>query len=213
MSHYDARYFEWQSALGRFSGSLNAPIFSAYIRNTDTILDFGCGGGFLLDSLTARSKLGVEINPSARATASKLGIDTVATLDDVPDSQYDVVISNHALEHTVAPMDIVGKTLVKLKPGGLAIFVVPCERYDTKYVQDSIDQHLYTWSPQNLGNLFCYAGFDIVTVRRVIHRWPPKVDAIDRLFGRAFCHAMCRLYGFLRPKLTQVQIVARRPPS
>ena len=130
-AHYDADYFEWQSDLGMLGGQLNADKFSAYIEPEDAILDFGCGGGFLLASLGAAKKLGVEINDVARASAGKLGIETVKTLSAAPDNYFDVVISHHALEHTEAPLAIVRELRNKLKPGGTIVVVVPSERYDS----------------------------------------------------------------------------------
>jgi hypothetical protein len=73
----------------------------------------------------------------------------------------DVLISSHALEHTFDPFEKLKLTRRKLKPGGLAVLVVPCERYDTKYVEQNMDQHLYTWAPVNIGNLVRYAGFTV----------------------------------------------------
>lgn len=209
--HYDAGYFQWQSAIGLLSGGLNAEKFSPYIKPTDSILDFGCGGGFLLMSLNAAKKTGVEINPYARAIAQKNGLHVVPDLSQVPDGSIDTLISNHALEHTPAPLEVVQAFHSKLKPGGRAVVVVPCERYDTAYIEGNIDQHLYTWSPVNLGNLFRHAGFRVDEVKRIPHRWPPAVDKIDKIFGRTVCNLVCRLYAYARPKLTQVGIVATRP--
>jgi SAM-dependent methyltransferase len=211
--HYNADYFQWQNALGKAGGSLNAEKFLPFISADDVVLDFGCGSGWILASLSAKRKLGIDINPSARDFAKGIGIDTISSIDEAKDSAFDVVISNHSLEHTIAPFEVVKKVLKKLKPEGLAIFVVPCERYDTHYVANNIDQHLYTWAPVNLGNLFRHAGFDVVSVERLCHRWPPRVDLIDRFFGRKMCNLMCHLYALARPKLTQVRIVAKKPPA
>src|SRR5262245_66414015 len=46
----------------------------------DDRIEFGCGGGYLLHILRARSKVGVDVNPAARAQAARLGIETHATL-------------------------------------------------------------------------------------------------------------------------------------
>ncbi len=212
-AHYDADYFKWQSDAGMLGGQLNAEKFSAYIRPQDAILDFGCGGGYLLASLRASKKLGVEINDVARTGAGNLGIPAVPTLSAAPDRSFDVVISNHALEHTEAPLAVVRELRTKLKPGGTIVVVVPSERYDTAYKPDNIDQHLYTWSAINLGNLFRHAGFEVKEVKRYAHRWPPKIALIDKLFGRTICNLACRFYAYSRPKLTQLRIVATNPAS
>ncbi len=210
-AHYDANYFRWQNAAGKVGGSLNAQNFSPFIGADDAVLDFGCGGGWVLSSISANRKLGIDINSSARDFARSIGVNTISSLDEAEDGAFDVVISNHALEHTEAPLDAVRKIFTKLRPKGLAVFVVPCERYDTRYHPNNIDRHLYTWSPMNIGNLFRHAGFDIISVERVAHRWPPRVDLIDKLLGRTLCNLLCRLHALVRPKLTQVRVVAQKP--
>jgi SAM-dependent methyltransferase len=210
-SHYDDVYFQWQSALGAFTGEMEAAKFAPHIRQSDAVLDFGCGGGFLLHSLNCSQKVGVEINPAGRQFAQRLGIDVVASIFEVSDASFDVVVSNHALEHVRCPYDVIKAVFDKLRPGGMAVFVVPCERYDTKYKPENIDRHLYTWSPMNLGNLFHLCGYDIKGVKRIPHRWPPYIQYIDRLLGRSVCNGVCVLYGLARPKLTQIQIVAQKP--
>lgn len=208
--HYDDDYYAWQSRIGALSGELNSEKFSKYIKKSDRILDFGCGGGFLLEALDAASKVGVEINPAARKAANARGIETVPTIDEIPNESIDVVVSNHAIEHVESPMAIARSMRDKLKPNGLAVIVVPCERYDTEYYAGNIDMHLYTWSPVNIGNLFHCAGFQIIEVSRYTHRWPPFLMTIDRVFGRKICNFICHVYARMRPKLTQIRLVARK---
>ena len=103
-SHYAAaagrEYYAYQSADNEVK-HLETWKFQPYIRSTDTVVDYGCGAGFLLKSLDAMSKLGIEVNPAAREEASRRGIPTVgAAPGELPAAFADVVISNHALEHT-----------------------------------------------------------------------------------------------------------------
>lgn len=44
-SNYDKKYFDWQKTIGEFGGKANLFKFEDNIKNTDTVLDFGCGGG------------------------------------------------------------------------------------------------------------------------------------------------------------------------
>jgi len=50
----------------------------------------------------------------------------------------DVIISNHALEHTLHPLQELEALLPKLKPGGKVVFVVPCESIARKHKPDDI---------------------------------------------------------------------------
>lgn len=43
-SYYDEKYFEWQKECGKIGGILNKFKFESYVKNSDVLLDFGCGG-------------------------------------------------------------------------------------------------------------------------------------------------------------------------
>lgn len=88
--------------------------FEPHIKPSDTVLDLGCGGGYLLKNLTCARRIGVEVNPSATKTALENGIECYASLDLVPDSSINVAISNHALEHIQNPHEVLGKLRRKL---------------------------------------------------------------------------------------------------
>lgn len=113
-AHYDAGYFEWQSKIGRFGGWANVTKFSNFIRPDFNVLDFGCGGGYLLANIDCREKIGIEVNPVARAEAQRQGIRAVEFASEVDDAWADLVISNHALEHCSNPL----RELQQLRPEG-----------------------------------------------------------------------------------------------
>src|SRR5450631_3786656 len=125
--HYDDQYFAWQTSIGEFGGWANQSKFSNYISVDSKVLDFGCGGGFLLKNLNCAKKVGVEVNPAAVETARKHGIEVFNRVDDVPDEYVDVVISNNALEHTLQPLEELKSLYKKLAPGGMIVLVAPCE--------------------------------------------------------------------------------------
>src|SRR5260370_4906836 len=107
-SHYlgekGKEYFAWQSGGGVFGARINAHKFRHHIRPEDTVLDFGCGGGFLLKHLNCARRIGVEINPVAREHAVSLGVAGYAEVSEVPDQVADVIVSDHALEHVPFPI-------------------------------------------------------------------------------------------------------------
>lgn len=183
-THYDAAYFEWQRTIGEFGGWANRPKFTPHIRPTDDVLDFGCGGGFLLKNIACRRRLGLEINPDAAQVARANGIEVYSTLADIPDDSADVVISNHCLEHVPHPLRALIELRSKLRSEGLAVFAVPCEDITSKYVPGNTDYHLYTWSPLNLGNLFTEAGYQVISSEPYKKKWPPFRQHIARFFGR-----------------------------
>ncbi|MDB5248358.1 MAG: hypothetical protein JWQ40_2752 [Segetibacter sp.] len=207
--YYNEDYFEYQKGHGEFAAEAMQGFFQPYIKETDKVLDFGSGGGFLLQKLNAKEKLGIEINPSARNFANTLNVPSVSSISDVADGWADVLISSHALEHTRSPFEILTQLKSKLKKGGSVVFIVP---HETKYKFDNkdINKHLYTWSEMNIGNLFGEAGFKVVESKELVHRFPPHYKKIMKFWGPKIFHAVCRVYGtWIRYRhMTQVRIIA-----
>jgi SAM-dependent methyltransferase len=209
-AHYDAAYFDWQRPIGEFGGWANLTKFSPYISESDEVLDFGCGGGYLLKNIRCRKRIGVELNPDARQTATANGVECFAKADEVPDGYASVIISNHALEHTFRPLDELRALHAKLRKGGTIVFVVPCESITYAFRPGDVNQHLYSWSPMAAGNLFAQAGFVVEESRPYIHKWPPNYLAIARL-GRPVFDLCCRLYARWERTYFQVRVVAKKP--
>ena len=210
-NHYDEQYFEWQKGGGAFAARLEAFKFQPHVHRSDCVLDFGCGGGYFLASLRCAEKLGIEVNSSARRECAANGVSAVAGIDDVPDGWADVLISNHALEHVDAPLDVLRALLRKLKPGGKVILIVPCEDFSNCYEPADISQHLYTWSPLNLGNLAAKAGFEVLECKATANRWPRGVSHLHRLLGPALTRPFLIAYGWWSRRIKEVRLVARRP--
>ena len=207
--YYNNDYFDWQKNLGEFGGWANQTKFIDYIKESDTVLDFGCGGGFLLDGLNIQKKVGVEINPKAIKSAQEKGIEVYNDADLVPDNYIDVIISNNALEHTLRPLDELKSLYKKLKKGGKIIFVVPCESITYEYQQNDINHHLYSWSPMCIGNLFTEAGFQLIESKAYIHKWPPQYLEIAKQ-GRDTFEEACKKYGQKETSWFQVRAIGTK---
>lgn len=209
-THYDDQYFDWQASIGEFGGWANQSKFVEYISSNSRVLDFGCGGGFLLKGIKCSKKVGVEVNPSAAETARKHGIEVFSSVAEVPDGYVDVIISNNALEHTLQPLEELKSLHRKLKVGGKIVFVVPCESISYSYKQNDINHHLYSWSPMCIGNLFTEAGFSLIESKPYIHKWPPKYKLIARVGGRRLFEIVCRIYGRIERSWFQVRVIAEK---
>src|ERR1039458_10189799 len=92
--HYDAEYFGWQRSIGQFSAKANLFKFQPHVKPTDRVVDFGCGGAYLLAALECAERRGIEVNPIARSEAARIGVECFASAEDLPDEWADVVISN-----------------------------------------------------------------------------------------------------------------------
>ena len=218
-SHYDESYFKWQKETGVLAARVVASRVRPYIHGTDRVLDFGCGGGFLLAELSCAAKRGVEINPVARTEAVKNGAECSATTDEVPDGWADAVVSNSCLEHVESPLTELRKLYQKLRVGGSLIVLVPHETLASHYRPNDVNQHLHTWSPMTLGNLVTLAGFEVVAVKVWREMRPPFGMAICARFGVDTFRFAARLYRLARMLLwpikpvdihADIMVVARR---
>jgi len=212
--HYNKEYFTWQMKVGRFGAKANKFKFIKSVKEEFTILDFGCGGGYLLKELNCKKKLAVEPNPEARKEILKNSIDHIyESVDEcLKDNmnKVDLIISHHALEHTLNPLIELKKLKNLLKENGKIHFVVPCEHisYSYKPLKDK-NNHLYSWSPMNLGNLFSEAGFNVIYSKALVHKWPPYYRWFAKL-GWNFFHYICRIYGLFARDWFQVEILAEK---
>jgi SAM-dependent methyltransferase len=195
-NYYEAKgdqYFERRAgARSDRVQRLRSQFFQGVAADDLTILDFGCGTGGILRNLPAGKRVGVEIGARAAAEAKASGIEVYSSLSKVPPGSIDVAISFHALEHVDRPLDVLREILVALKPGGRARLVVPCETptlTKQRSWRPNDDQHLYTWTPLNFGNLAARAGFE-----RIESRLAPMPSAsrtarwfgTESLLGRGF---------------------------
>lgn len=208
--HYGKDYFDWQAPLGEFGGWANLTKFAEYISPEDVVLDFGCGGGYLLKNIVCSKKWGVEVNPAAAKTAKENGVEVFGSVAEVPDDSVDVIISNNSLEHTLQPLLELKALHEKLRGSGRIVFVVPCESITYRYRPNDISHHLYSWSPMCIGNLFTEAGFSIVEVEPYIHKWPPQYRFVARVGGRTLFELACRVYGRIERSWFQVRIIAAK---
>jgi SAM-dependent methyltransferase len=212
--YYDAEYFRWQKEIGLFGGWANSYKFIKSVHPNDVVIDFGCGGGYLLSNIDCKRKIGIEPNSSAVSTIKDFGIEHYASANDAVDTLgegvADVIVSNHALEHTLNPLKELINLHKMLKAGGRIHFFVPCDSIKYSYDSKDINYHLFSWSPQNLGNLFAEAGFTIINSRSYFHKWPPYYMKVAKL-GWPIFNFSCKLYSHIERSWFQVELIAEKP--
>ncbi|MBG0812425.1 class I SAM-dependent methyltransferase [Methylosinus sp. H3A] len=216
-THYDAAYFEWQKDGGQFGGWANIDKFRKSIEPASRVLDLGCGGGFLLANLECAERFAIEPNATARETAVSNGVRAFANaaeaLAAIGQESIDVVISDNALEHALEPWQELRALKPLLKPGGKLHIVVPCENISWGYKTKDINQHVYSWSPQSIGNLLKAAGYEVEYSRPYIHKWPPRMSRQLARLGRPVFNFCCRVWGQLDRRWFQIEAMATRPMS
>ncbi|MCM1154889.1 MAG: class I SAM-dependent methyltransferase [Roseburia sp.] len=197
--YYDGQYFQWQKNVGRFAGKIQVHMFQPYIHSDETVVEFGCGGGYLLSNIVAKEKVGIEINDAARDVASKNNIKSVKNINDIPDNYADVIISSHALEHVENPLGILKELYEKLKWSGKIVFYVPNESCDKEYRKSDINNHLYTWNCLTIGNLFKAAGYFVHSVEQVQEVWPGNYEKIEQEVSYELFEQLCKMGGKTYP--------------
>jgi SAM-dependent methyltransferase len=209
--HYDEAYFRNQSASAEVGAKLVKDDFAGFIRSTDVVIDFGCGGGFLLNELNVIRKVGIEINAYARAHARAFGIDVFESTSELPEGFVaDAVISNHALEHVEEPLLELRRLAGRLNPGGVLVLIVPCDAPSYPFREVDPDFHLYSWSANNIANLAKCAGFVVHEASEIRTRWPPKWAWIYKFFGLKGLRVSSQIWGRLPGWRRQVRLVAVR---
>jgi SAM-dependent methyltransferase len=206
-NYYQEEYFEnYQKRIGEFGGRANLFKFDKFIASSDTVLDFGCGGGFLLKNLKCDKKIGIELNPIARKYCTNVNqIECFEEIDLVEDNSVDVIISNHCLEHTLSPYEFINKMYSKLKIGGKIILVVPLDSYNYKWKPNDVNNHLYSFSPMNIGNLLQGCSFNEIKTDVIYHKWPPFFFQLEKYFGFFIFNILCRVYGLFNRRWVQVR--------
>jgi SAM-dependent methyltransferase len=215
--HYRGRlgeeYFEWQGESGELGARLNLFKFAPHVKPGDRVVDFGCGAGYLLEALEAQGKVGVEPSAPARAAALERGLEVVASAAELRDGEADVVVSNHALEHTLEPLSELRQLRRALRPGGLLVLWLPIDdwRAQRSPVAGDRNHHLYTWTPLLLRNLLEEAGFEVRECRVVAHAWPTRRYAtLHRLLPKPLFELAAGAWSRLR-KRRQLAALAVRP--
>lgn len=206
------RYFDQYSVSADLDGRLNSKKFSSYIEPTDTVLDFGCAAGDLLKQIVCARRVGVEVNPIAMERTLDKGIECYASLSETDNHAFDVVLSNHALEHVPQPLEALRQMREKLKEDGVLLLCIPLDdwRNATTFHANDLNHHLYAWTPLTIGNLLSEAGFHVSTddIHVLAHAWPPKYAPLSSALPDSIFNAMCKIWSVLRRR-RQIFALAR----
>ncbi len=206
-------YFGWQRRGNELSAEIERSKFEAHVGADDTVVDFGCGAAALLATLPARERIGIEPNPPARRAGQERGVRMVASSRELEDEIADVVISNHALEHTLSPLEELRGLRRLLKPGGRLVLWLPLDDWrGQRRPREDENHHLYTWTPLLLRNLLEEAGFEVNACCVVAHAWPQFHEQLFRRLPRPAFDALARAWAVARRR-RQVMALAERPAA
>ncbi|HSX12853.1 MAG TPA: bifunctional 2-polyprenyl-6-hydroxyphenol methylase/3-demethylubiquinol 3-O-methyltransferase UbiG [Chlamydiales bacterium] len=138
---YNTLHDRWQTAMDhpvallRAENAIRNPwieeTIHSHFENKCTILDIGCGAGFLTNPLARKGHAvtGIDLSMSSLETAKQA--DTTGTVQyleanayeiPLPNERFDVVCAMDFLEHVEEPAKVVREAARVLKPNGLFFF-------------------------------------------------------------------------------------------
>lgn len=202
-------YWTFQEPIGRVVAERDRWKIEPFLTGSERLLEFGCGGGFLLERLPARQRIGIEINDAPRQSALQRGLDVRRSLEDVEPGWADVVWSHHALEHVLTPYEILTDLQRTLRPGGQLRLVLPIDdwRLHRHASAPDINGHLWTWTPLLIHNLLHEIGFVDVGTTVKPYSWPRGARLL--VHSPAAYHAAAALAGRLR-RCREIHVAAVR---
>jgi SAM-dependent methyltransferase len=184
-----ARYVEQRLANEDLTtNEMEYGFFAPYLKANDAVLEFGCGTAGMLPFLAkaAGSVTGLEVNPAAAERARRFGQVVVGSIEELGDAErFDVIVSNHVLEHVRDVCGTLERLRRVLRPGGLLVVKLPIDdirsRHQRRWSKDDTDHHLQTWTPRLLANVLFESGFDVRECRVVTHAWHPRLLPLAKI--------------------------------
>lgn len=184
-----------------------------HVRAGQQVMEYGGGLGNNLLTVARRASV-CMVEPSAigREIARTAGISAVASLSQLPTTNFDTVLCRHVLEHVEQPLSILQELRQRLTGEGKLILVVPCEHMDLSPSRDDLDHHLFCWNPRTLSNLLVRAGYVIEGIRNEYFGAKRKLLPVFRAFGgRYYARSVQAVGRFLRCKELVVEASAQKP--
>jgi SAM-dependent methyltransferase len=181
-----------------------------WISPTADVLELGAGYCDFSNTVTARSRTAIDIDPTVKAAADAAvttAIGSCTDLSQFADASFDVVFASNLLEHL--DRDELHATLREtrrvLRPGGRLMLVQPNFRLRPREYFDDYT-HVAVFTDRSLPDLLAANEFD---VEHVEARFLPLTMKSRLAFG----HRLVSLYLRLpwRPLAGQMLVIARRP--
>ncbi len=151
------------------------------------ILDVGCGFGELLGGLEKEGYgnfAGCELQPYRLASVSKRFPGRIFESDFASqrEERYDVIYSNHVMEHVSFPQKMFDFKLRHLSENGIIVINVPDAKFEPPFYQLLGLSHLHSFTVKSLRELGRKFGFDCRFFRN------GRADELSAVFFRDPAH-------------------------
>ena len=174
---YDEAYYRarvaWYERQWRYYAEKLLPLLGPSSR----VLDVGCGYGGLLKTLQergVRDVVGIDLySPTREMTIREFGLNVIfAEFEsyDFGDRRFDLIVSQHTLEHVSNPVSTLRKMARLLTPHGRLVVSVPnfasrtSRWFGPRWLFAKTPQHLYLYTAPVLKGLLTRAGLQVERV-------------------------------------------------
>lgn len=155
------------------------------------ILDFGCGIGQSIAMMP--HACGWDMSRESREISRARGLAIYEDLGDIPADTFDVVFSRHTLEHVPDPPRYLADARRFARSSGCLRLVVPGrERMSVTTAVDTVNLHLYCWTPQTIVNLLHISGWAVDRVAYTPYGGYRKMLPVYRTFGATAYRMACQ---------------------
>lgn len=182
------------------------------------VLDVGCADGFLLHRLRGSfERFGIEVNPTAAATAAERGVTILGS--DIAHTalrqagKFSVITAIATFEHVLDFHGAVAACLDLLLPDGVLIFEVPLisQRADNKDWLNGSYEHISYPTERGLERLFaCFPETSFAGFETEIEGFSGSYIAVAARDPAVFEHAKRLLIAMCQDTLTDLSAAERR---
>lgn len=142
---------------------IDTEIIKLYVKTVESHLDVGCGRGFLLDSIEAKVKVGVEPD---KGFVVKKNSKLYTDISQIKHKPFSLITAVHVLEHAAKPLDVLKNISRLLGTDGIAVIEVP---FGEDYGKSLEFVHLYHFEPNVLKNMCVKSGLHVLHIHFTPH--------------------------------------------
>ncbi len=166
-------------------------VIKFYLKNDYTVLDAGCGNGFIMDNLNENTVTGIDFCFEMLQRGTGKGF-LCADAENIPFSKntFDVVYSADLLEHVPNPSRMVSESSRVLKKNGKLIIITPngnlrwiLELLDTLKLKVPEGPHKFL-KFKELGSILKKNNFKVIRHEKFIF-FPKELPFISPLFEKS----------------------------
>lgn len=179
-----AKFVPGVERLVRILGNRQAKFLSRGLPSGGSVLDVGCGRGYLLQAMANEGleTHGFEVSDTAAAGLDprvQLRVGNSLMDADYPDGRFDLIVLWHVFEHLPNPRETLEEIRRILKPGGRVAIAVPnfaslqARIFGPAWFHLDLPRHLYHFTPQGLRRMATDAGLQVENERHFSLRQNP----------------------------------------